>query len=143
MDNENNGKVKEQKQSGCGTIVVIAIIVIALFLFFKGCGGDGTGKKSDYLNSDGTPDFIWLLTISETEVEKYLVSPKTAKFSFNRNDWEIVNTGKRYKMQSFVDSQNSFGAMVRNKFIVIVEFKDDTYEQYSTETVEINGEKLK
>ncbi len=46
----------------------------------------------------------------ESEIRKRLVSPATAKFG--RPEW--VQLGNRWKITSPVDSQNSFGALIRS-----------------------------
>ena len=55
-------------------------------------------------------------------------SPSSAKFpgSFMSpyEDWSFVKDGTEYAVSSYVDSQNSFGAMIRSQFIIIYEWKD-------------------
>lgn len=54
---------------------------------------------------------------AEELIKSILISPTSAKFP-NSTQWNIgINKGIVF-MQSFVDSQNAFGAMIRNNFSV-------------------------
>ena len=50
--------------------------------------------------------------VAEGEVKMMLKSPSTANFS-GLAETEIISIKKGYMVSGFVDSQNSFGAMVR------------------------------
>lgn len=57
-------------------------------------------------------------------VKKRLKSPKTADFPGvwdGRGDHVTYLGNQRYKIVSYVDAQNSFGALIRNDFVGIVE----------------------
>lgn len=59
---------------------------------------------------------------SQEFVKKYLKSPRTAKFPWLPSDSQIKNTKNNiYQVSSYVDSQNSFGAIIRTNYIVIME----------------------
>lgn len=54
-------------------------------------------------------------------VREHLVSPKTAEFlPLNQAHCVRLSDGKTWRITSFVDSQNRFGAMVRTKFTVTI-----------------------
>lgn len=57
---------------------------------------------------------------SENTIKKILKSPSTAKFP-KLTEWYIVKDDGVITVQSYVDSQNSFGAMLRSKFEIIIE----------------------
>ena len=67
----------------------------------------------------------------EKMVAKKLKSPKTAEFA---SDWtnhvSYLGDGK-YKINSYVDSQNSFGALVRSKFSCVMTDLGDSKWQIS------------
>ncbi len=69
--------------------------------------------------------------IAEQEVEERLKAPSTAKFS----NIEVTKTGSTWVVTGYVDAQNSFGAMIRNRFRV--EIKDNGYPKYTVVSVEI------
>ena len=62
---------------------------------------------------------------AEELIKSMLISPATAKFP-NSNQWNIgINQGVVF-MQSFVDSQNAFGAIIRNNFKIKYDTKTAT-----------------
>ena len=62
---------------------------------------------------------------AEELVKSMLISPATAKFP-SSNQWNIgINKGIVF-MQSFVDSQNAFGAVIRNNFKIKYDTKTAT-----------------
>jgi len=94
------------------TIVVIAILIIAIFNS-KGCrSNSGSDIKIDaYIQS-------------KEYVKSVLNSPSSADFDLNcqtelRNDSTVLVSG-------YVDSQNSFGAMIRSTYIVKMKWEDST-----------------
>lgn len=55
------------------------------------------------------------MTNSESVIQQVLKSPSSAKFP-NITEWKIVKDNGIVTVQSYVDSQNSFGAMLRSDF---------------------------
>lgn len=56
---------------------------------------------------------------SQEAVKAALKAPSTAKFPsavFGQDDWRLWKKGDMVTVQSWVDAQNSFGAMIRSKF---------------------------
>ena len=65
-------------------------------------------------------------------VENRLKAPRTAKF--NGGAWNVVYLGNnRYRVDGSVDSQNSFGAMIRTTFQAIVRDKEDEHQTWVLE----------
>lgn len=61
------------------------------------------------------------------EVKKKLKSPSTAKFC-ESYEAEINRNGNTWSVEGWVDAQNSFGATLRNDFVVKITYKSkDTY----------------
>ena len=61
--------------------------------------------------------------MSEGFVKKALKSPSTAKFPgvFSDSPAQVIKIGvQKYKIVSWVDAQNSFGAMIRNQYSIIL-----------------------
>lgn len=68
--------------------------------------------------------------IAKSIVEDYLISPSTAKFA-SVLDCRMQRYGDIGAVQAYVDSQNAFGAMVRNDFVVqfrVLDIDTLTYE---------------
>jgi len=68
------------------------------------------------------PDKIEAYTVAHEFVLKELLAPKTAKFPWGSDVHKVINTGNRYKVTSYVDAQNAFGALIRNRYSVIMEY---------------------
>jgi hypothetical protein len=80
-----------------------------------------------------------LLDWSQDAVKKRLKSPSTAKFPgtiLERSEYNVYQMPDgSYRVFSWVDSQNSFGAMLRSKWVV--EFKKEKGEQWKIQNVTI------
>ena len=55
-------------------------------------------------------------------VKENLTAPATARFPWSSDAYQIIETQGRYKVESYVDSQNAFGAQIRKKFVVIMRY---------------------
>lgn len=79
---------------------------------------------NDYILS--TSEKTNLQTIAKEYVKQNLKAPSTAEFpgSFLSpfEGWEMQQSGTTYKVKSYVDSQNSFGAMIRTQFYLELKF---------------------
>jgi len=115
-------------------VIITAIIIIGFFAF-------GMFLLRDRGTEEEHPTFVENVTAAQLTVNDYLSSPSTAKYSMYEDDWDIVITDKKVKMESFVDSQNGLGATVRTEFLVIITW-DDTYENFKINTVELDGKRV-
>ena len=77
-------------------------------------------------------------------INSVLKSPSTAEYpdSFLNplNDWQMYKNNNLVTVKSYVDAQNSFGATLRNNFIIQVQMQDDgsgtaTYVQLGDEVI--------
>lgn len=55
-------------------------------------------------------------------IRRQLKAPSTAKFP-PCSDMNITHTGNTWFVRSYVDAQNSFGAMLRNGFLVEMDYR--------------------
>ena len=82
-----------------------------------------------------------LVANAQDVVKELLKSPSSAKFSWSFDDYEFYSQGKsfshqgceRYVIKGFVDSDNSYGASVRSKFLVTMDYKSDDGSYYVIE----------
>ena len=67
---------------------------------------------------------------SEDCVKKILKAPGTAKFPglLEKADHIKDLGGGRYQINSWVDSQNGFGALLRSRFVCIVKINPSSYQ---------------
>lgn len=63
---------------------------------------------------------------AKMEIEKYLKAPKTADFDSSGLSKTKPLGDNKYIVSSYVDSQNSFGAMLRTNFVCEIEYFPDT-----------------
>jgi len=109
---------KRKKISSLGWAVIIIIIVLIIG-FLKDCGGDSSdSNKTKYYSSQDA------YIEAESFVKKNLKSPSTAEFP----GWSIAEkhvkylSSNKYSIESYVDSQNSFGATIRTNFSCTILF---------------------
>lgn len=83
---------------------------------------DGKARMNinDYLITDEQKSALQYA--SQQAVIQTLVSPSTAKFPGGFltpfDDWSISKNKSIYQISSYVDSQNTYGAIIRNKFTI-------------------------
>ncbi len=96
------------------------------------------------VNEIDEPGYIELRSYAEMVLDDYLVSPSSAKYSWYEEDWNWVGGADtlRYKIESYVESENAFGAMLKNDFVMIIEFADETYQEYELVLLQIGDEKV-
>jgi len=110
---------------------VIICLVAAIFM----CNGSGSSRTSSPTKRpEKAYDKYLLQVVTEDYVKNYLVSPASAEFPVNR-DWSITDSGSTVTLSSYVDAQNSFGALVREHFTAKYKLPDVTLTY-----LEIGGE---
>lgn len=99
----------------------------------KSIGSDGDNAEIDYnslsfikVTDDNTLGEVWAM--SQSFVKEQLKSPKSADFPTYRDDnIHITNSGDYYKVSGYVDAENSFGAKLRNTFLLVLEKSGSKY----------------
>lgn len=110
---------------------IIALVIIAV-LFIGGWvlaiaqidgqssgGGSGGGDVK-------TVSEYYLYSNAKTAVKARLKNPSTAEFETSPDIYILKDN--QYRVEGYVDSQNDFGAMVRNNFSVVIKYE---YGKYS------------
>ena len=99
-------------------------IIVAVLVLLAGCGPSMTPAERAQANCNSRVDASMM---AEHFVEQRLKSPSTAKFGPYR-EMTIISTGGEceFLVSSYVDAQNSFGAMMRNNFTAVVRYVPDT-----------------
>ena len=106
----NNSKPKQPDSPGA-VIFTIAFFFI-IFLVFK-CSCSQTDEQVSDNNEQNSK--ITALTAAQEEVKARLKSPSSADFPWG-SDCVTKISDNTYVINSYVDSQNSFGAMLRTNF---------------------------
>jgi hypothetical protein len=96
-------------------------------------------EVSKSTNDRGRDKEITAMLCAQEAVEKNLTSPASAVFP-NFDEHKIVWSGLRYRVEGYVDSDNDFGASLRNEYVVILEFKDDKAKAYYPRYVRIGDD---
>lgn len=108
----------KSKGNGCLLSFLIAAVLFTGFLIFT--------PDSDSSTSISHPNNFLAYKYAEDAVKKKLKSPSTAKFpgTFEKDKHIRYLGNKEYQINSWVDSQNIFGAMIRTNFSVTIVFDD-------------------
>ena len=109
--------IKNKPLIGCGTLSVIGFLVFFIFTLMNS-KSTNTDNSTNWKTEDNT---TMAYIMMQDFVEKTLKSPSTAKFPSSYDGPKIFKLKKhQYQIESWVDAQNSFGAMIRTKFTCIV-----------------------
>ena len=111
--------------------ICISILIIFLLCVLSACSStsnnNSTTTKQEHSTVEPKPKHspAEASVMAEQFAQKKLKSPGSAKFqSFLDQKIEDLGEGK-YKISSYVDSQNSFGALVRNNYTCTLKYIDN------------------
>ena len=96
---------------------LLSILSISIFIFIA------IGSSDSDSSSSSSEDLL-AYNYAEDFVKQKLKSPSTAKFAglFEKRD-HITKVGDReYRIRSYVDSQNGFGATIRSNWSCTIKF---------------------
>lgn len=99
------------EQGGC--LVVLGLTAVCVFL----CAGPCTPSSSKPKPIGG--DEIGAKVMAQQFVEERLKAPSTAKFPWGGST--AAKEAGRWRVRGSVDSQNSFGAMIRSNYECVLE----------------------
>ena len=95
-----------------GWIVAIGVVTV---VFISLSGGDSKSQTAMKANVNDAK--IMAPVLCEQRVKDTLKSPRSAKFPFVKN---VTFDGRTAVMSSYVDADNSFGAMIRTQYVCTV-----------------------
>jgi hypothetical protein len=110
-------------------LIPILLIVLVFSFIFTGCcfGSSSSTPTTESEQSKQIEAFVR----SQTAVERQLKAPSTAKFPYFTSDGVSVTklATDKYRVNAYVDSENSFGAMIRITYsVIIISTGEDTYK---------------
>ncbi|PHM66725.1 DNA translocase FtsK [Xenorhabdus sp. KJ12.1] len=121
-----NTKKSDSKVLGYGGFewLMAGIGFIAIIVVFVSCSSRTPAPATDYCTDDKTA-YIY----AEKLISSHLKAPSTAKFASYYDVKSYKPEECKFNFIGHVDAQNSFGAMIRTKFNVIVRYepKSDKY----------------
>lgn len=112
-------KNNELKYKAIGFFVFIGLLILLYNLMF--CDGGNTSKQSN------EPDEIELMSYAHLVLKDNLNNPK---YSSYKEDYDFIGTGLRRKIEGRVNNQD---------FYMIIEFVDDTYEEYDLISLQVGN----
>jgi hypothetical protein len=128
----NENTPKKSGLYGCCVSLIIVLFVLFVVTMVWYVAEVNNQSSSSSPSSPSSPssqkfDKYTAVGTAKSEIEKRLTSPSTAKFG----GWEVTEiTTDEWLVLGYVDSQNSFGATVRQYFGVAIQvtgYKGDTF----------------
>lgn len=114
---------QETKKTGGTQILYGLVLVAVVFLLLVLCSGPKPAAKVVATPDAGHP--LEACGWCQVKVKEELKAPASAKFpSCNRASIRKVAEGV-YAVKSYVDAQNSFGAMIRTGYVCQVKYRGD------------------
>lgn len=121
--NVNNYETKSNSGGGCLKNILVAIIIIIVGVTLVNLFTDDKGSTSNVSEHSELLAYSYAMDC----VKSRLKSPSTAEFpsSIEKKQSTKSSSYGVYVIKSWVDSQNSFGAMIRSNFECTVKFDGD------------------
>lgn len=116
-------------------IVICLLLISFICVLLIGC----SNKKFSELSKDDQEAYLW--SMAEETVKDNLKTPSTAKFPAYSN-FKVKSEGDNiFTISSYVDAQNSFGAMIRSDFVVKIKVKEiyDNGYKYTVQDIRIQS----
>lgn len=103
---------------------VLLALMLALLILACGCGGSEKPDKTT----------AWIA--AKDFVKSQLKAPATAEFPACYGDECVTEVGaNRYRIDAYVDSENSFGALVRTPFYAVIRWTGPGRWDWTLETL--------
>lgn len=104
--------IEKKKPSGCGCILFL-IVVLSIFITWLSPSHD---PEKEQERQDVLASFVY----SQQYIKDELKTPSTAKFA-GVGESNIQKLDKEtYRITSFVDAQNNFGATLRTNYVIVM-----------------------
>lgn len=105
----------EQKKKDHVVLIALGIVIIAIIYFAT---SNNSTTSTSWEQEDNR---IEAYVMAQQFVEQKLKSPDSAKYPLTANECTTRIEGQQYKISAYVDSQNSFGALIRANFVAVVQ----------------------
>ena len=119
----NCGAVKKTTSGCTGCIAILFMIFFVPWCVGSLSDSDSSTPHQTVQKSITTHDKVTAYVIAKDFVENQLKSPGTAKWPWDNTDKVTKHLGNgEYTIRTYVDSQNSFGALIRTNFSCTVQY---------------------
>ena len=112
---------EQSKKVSLAPLVIAAIFVVIFICLMSRCGSDSSEPEVD--KGDSTDAYL----VCQDFVSEGLKAPSTAEFASMSNSTINNTSGDYWSVSSYVDAQNSFGAMIRTHFVCELTYRGDDY----------------
>lgn len=102
-------------------VVLMIFVVLGILGSLIDNLSSNSSNSSTYGNGGGQGEYSMAYIQSKDFVTQFLKSPSTAKFPYD--PVQVTNNGNMYYVVGYVDSQNSFGAMLRSNWAAQLQYK--------------------
>ncbi|MHB8183365.1 MAG: hypothetical protein ACYDDN_06400 [Candidatus Desulforudaceae bacterium] len=114
-------QAKKNKKMGIGCLVIVALTLLFVVAVSGGGGSDPANNTSAPAEPRPEHSAIEAYSMSQEFCRNNLKAPSTAKFPWTAQ--AVVDLGDgEYKVSSYVDAENSFGAKIRTNYICTVKY---------------------
>jgi hypothetical protein len=124
-----------------GSFVVFCVLLAFVGVVFDLGGSRKVERERVRAQPQHIDDSASAYTVARQFVEQQLKSPRSAVFSRYRDTKIIHNKDGTWIVQGWVDSQNSFGAMIRSNYILLLEPEGNG--RYTLVEMSIGGRKIR
>lgn len=115
-----------------GGAVFVCVVFFIIFLVFK-CSCSKTDEEKAIQNEQNLKSTAYFN--GQECVKELLKSPSTAEFPYGSEQFVTQIDEDTFIINSYVDSQNSFGAMLRTQYVCQVTLIDN--ENYTCDSVKL------
>ncbi len=145
-ENRTNTETKQEEMSPWQMIVgIIAILGMSFWIWNSFIKGESDGNITKTPSVEIEQEEVKTYSDYDAYVnaqdilEKFLKSPSTAEYPVASKATIKRYTDDGFRVESYVDSQNGFGAVVRSDWIVVFQFVEDSVKVLA---VVLDGETL-
>lgn len=126
------GKKQKQPVTKFRTGIIATLLFV---IFIPAFMGGNTNSSTPTAQTQVTPTDMQAFIISQNYVMNILKSPKTAEFPSRDFRHNLVE-GETHVINSYVDSQNGFGALIRSDWTVSMTFNGGDWADGNNWTLE-------
>jgi len=116
-------KVPSEKRSGGGRGCLLIILVLLVLWGVATCGNGSNGGNSPGTTRADVGDAVGAWVICQQFVEDRLTAPATADYPAGYSQYTTSLGAGRFRVDAYVDAENSFGALVRTDFTCTVNYQ--------------------
>jgi|GEM_PF-1294966 len=126
-------------------VIVVLLFLIGIFNISSSTPSTSTTSTSTPVVNTPSPEQarkdreIMSIVFAKETIKKILKSPSTAEF-VDVKAYELSNLKDVWAVNGYVDSQNSFGAMIRNQWEVQLDYRDG--KGGTVKSILFDGEKI-